>query len=834
MQKKDFSPLNQLDCISRIFPIKGAFIVGAGRGEGAWFELLRTSDAPALLIEADAGRARQLDRDCVDHSNWVVMQQVIAADQKECTFNLLSNPSESTLLPVEVLTDLWPNMKLKQQSACRTVTVSDLLQQVEFEPNWLIVDCLPGLPVLHGAEVLLPSVNVVIVRVLAGQSLNPMAQSSHEDVDAWLRDKGFVCLGLTPERHPALAHAVYVRDYAGMAHQQQTEFKNLQKQIEQLNLAKTNAEQQNNDLQLQLALLNKAGEEQTRLASEHQLHIEHLTEKLDEQTKQAEECQQLIVQLSQSLDEKTKLIEEQQQMLDELGKTKFDAETLASELKGQISELTNAKDEQAKLAAELQTKFIQADQAKSEVDQLVTQYQQQIDQLTQSLDEKTKLVEERQQQLADLNKYKKETANKESELQAQIEKLTGEVDAQNKLTSDLQQQIDQLTKAKEEQGKLAEERQGQIDQLTKAKDEQEPLAAEKQKKIEWLTKARDEQAALAEERKSQIVQLTKARDEQKLVAEERQATIDKLSSESTQQVSQISEMLKLQQGQLEKMEKGLKDQIDNKIVNSTHQIESLIGIESYMGRGQLLPTLHGWTVSPDFAHYLINLIEDNDYDLIIEFGSGSTTVLMAKALMKKNQRAAIQHFFQQREMKTDSQLNLRSEFENLLALTMPAFSDQAMAIPHEPSPRIVAFEHHQHYYGETLKALRQAGVDDLVDLHLAPLRDYNTWEGEHFLYYGCEERIADLAKFLNGRRGKILVLVDGPPGATGKHARYPALPILLQHLATHGLDILLDDFSREDEKEIVERWEFLLGKRSLTYEKKNLGFEKGACLLSIS
>jgi len=39
---------------------------------------------------------------------------------------------------------------------------------------------------------------------------------------------------------------------------------------------------------------------------------------------------------------------------------------------------------------------------------------------------------------------------------------------------------------------------------------------------------------------------------------------------------------------------------------------------------------------------------------------------------------------------------------------------------------------------------------------------------------------------------RVLVIVDGPPAATGPHARYPAGPLVLQHFAGAQIDFLME------------------------------------------
>ena len=78
-----------------------------------------------------------------------------------------------------------------------------------------------------------------------------------------------------------------------------------------------------------------------------------------------------------------------------------------------------------------------------------------------------------------------------------------------------------------------------------------------------------------------------------------------------------------------------------------------------------------------------------------------------------------------------------------------------------------------------------------------------------------------------------MVLVDGPPNTTGKHARYAALPIVLAYFDQANIDFLVDDYRRYDEKEIIQLWLEELqsaGRQAILTEKK---LEKGACLISL-
>jgi hypothetical protein len=70
------------------------------------------------------------------------------------------------------------------------------------------------------------------------------------------------------------------------------------------------------------------------------------------------------------------------------------------------------------------------------------------------------------------------------------------------------------------------------------------------------------------------------------------------------------------------------------------------------------------------------------------------------------------------------------------------------------------------------------------------------------------------------------LVVDGPPGNIQRLSRYPALPLLYGHLNDRST-IIVDDGRREDEREIVARWEKEFTHISATF----LGLEKGAYIV---
>lgn len=222
----------------------------------------------------------------------------------------------------------------------------------------------------------------------------------------------------------------------------------------------------------------------------------------------------------------------------------------------------------------------------------------------------------------------------------------------------------------------------------------------------------------------------------------------------------------------------IKDHINKSSSNVIKQIESFVELQQYVPSSL---NFHGWPISPDIALFMAQKIEENDYDLIVEFGSGTSTMLfasMAKNIKKKNGKKI----------------------------------------------KVVTFEHNEKYYIQTKQQLKQQALHKFASVKYAPLTKY-TYQDMEFMYYDCENELQKLKN--KNRYQKILVLVDGPPGATGPLARFPALPHLLDYLTPQNMDLILDDSHRTEEKAVIDKWEKLLEERNITFKSESIPSEKG-------
>jgi predicted O-methyltransferase YrrM len=110
--------------------------------------------------------------------------------------------------------------------------------------------------------------------------------------------------------------------------------------------------------------------------------------------------------------------------------------------------------------------------------------------------------------------------------------------------------------------------------------------------------------------------------------------------------------------------------------------------------------------------------------------------------------------------------------------------------------RIVSVDHDRAYANRTRWLLNAHGLDGVAEVREAPLSSVNV-DGEEFQWY-------DMAAF--EEVGDIdFLMVDGPPGGLGQDARYPALRILESRLSPVAT-VVLDDAYRADEQHIIARW----------------------------
>nr|WP_321302967.1 hypothetical protein [Alcaligenes faecalis] len=415
-----------------------------------------------------------------------------------------------------------------------------------------------------------------------------------------------------------------------------------------------------------------------------------------------------------------------------------------------------------------------------------------------------------------------EMAQRSQELEVQVKQEQLKCD-------DLQQELRDLGRLRDQQAELAAQRQGELLQqardhhsLEKSKMELEArqqelerlLAVHTARETEYMQNLRDQVQTLAaqqptlevkvadllkQQAKSQAEELLRVHAEQmqsikgqaQVLAAQQPALEAAVAALMKQQAEQQS---KQQTDELLRVRRYLENLIKSNSANTTRQVQSFIGMQEYLATGSL-PAFnsqsHSWPVSSDFALFLMQRVVLEQYDLIVEFGSGMSTVVLAKTLAIAVERTG------------------------------------------RKPPRFVSFDHLERYYKQTKDHLDQAGLGDSVDLVLAPLAEWKGEDGATQDYYDCRKKLSDLARSRSPVFKRILVIVDGPPASTGTQARYPAGPIVADSFPKAHIDFVLDDYIREDEKETAQRWLSELKLTEVPGALTEYKFEKDACLITV-
>ncbi|MFB9659176.1 O-methyltransferase [Glycomyces mayteni] len=198
------------------------------------------------------------------------------------------------------------------------------------------------------------------------------------------------------------------------------------------------------------------------------------------------------------------------------------------------------------------------------------------------------------------------------------------------------------------------------------------------------------------------------------------------------------------------------------------KVEDLLALYHDIDPGRALPHTQGWAAGVDLARYLYTQVREHGRTRVLECGSGSSTVLFAYAL---------------RALGTG---------------------------------RAVALEHEPRFAEITRGMLRERGLEEWAEVVDAPLVDV-ALAGESWRWY--DPQAVPAGEF-------DLLVVDGPPGSTGPQARYPAVPVLYEHLAPGAL-VVLDDAFRPEERATAERWAAEFD----GLEPERIGHERGTIVL---
>jgi predicted O-methyltransferase YrrM len=190
-------------------------------------------------------------------------------------------------------------------------------------------------------------------------------------------------------------------------------------------------------------------------------------------------------------------------------------------------------------------------------------------------------------------------------------------------------------------------------------------------------------------------------------------------------------------------------EVKAEIKQTFRQLEALQNLSAVLPPIDLLPATRVWAASPDLLVVLVDLVITERPSLVLECGSGASTLW--------------------------------------LALAMRRFGIDG---------RIVALDHDPVFGSRTRDLLARHDVCDLAEVRDAPLESFSLGDQTYSWY--ARKTWEDLT-------GIDLLFVDGPPATTGHQARYPALPLLAGSLSPVATAVL-DDLVVPDMQEVLRLW----------------------------
>jgi predicted O-methyltransferase YrrM/fumarate reductase subunit D len=179
----------------------------------------------------------------------------------------------------------------------------------------------------------------------------------------------------------------------------------------------------------------------------------------------------------------------------------------------------------------------------------------------------------------------------------------------------------------------------------------------------------------------------------------------------------------------------------------SREIEALFQLFDGFTPRAPMPSSGDFALNPTDLLELLHLIRSREPRLVLELGSGTSSVWIAYALERHG-------------------------------------------------GRLISLDHDHGYAQKTRAMLAAHGLDAVATVRDAPLTGVPIG-GSTYRWYD-PTAVADL-------RNVDMLLVDGPPAATGPDARFPALHVLESRLAATAT-VVVDDANRPDEREAVRRW----------------------------
>lgn len=181
--------------------------------------------------------------------------------------------------------------------------------------------------------------------------------------------------------------------------------------------------------------------------------------------------------------------------------------------------------------------------------------------------------------------------------------------------------------------------------------------------------------------------------------------------------------------------------------------------------------LRQWAISPDACLALVNLIESHQPKLIVELGSGVSTIVLATALQRW-----------------------------------------------VPQGRVISVDHSPRYAESTRSLLGENALTN-AEVRTSPLEPFAGADHPSQPWYRMDS--------FDDIHGIDLLFIDGPPAQVGPNARDPSFNALAHRMSDKSW-VVLDDTRRSDESSLAKRW--AIGKSA---SRDDIETEKGLAVIAI-
>ena len=189
----------------------------------------------------------------------------------------------------------------------------------------------------------------------------------------------------------------------------------------------------------------------------------------------------------------------------------------------------------------------------------------------------------------------------------------------------------------------------------------------------------------------------------------------------------------------------------DEIRTSYKQLEILIPLFNDLKITKRLPNTRGYAASPDYIYKIKETIEKNNPSLILEAGSGVSTIIAAYCIKKTGKG------------------------------------------------KIISLDNSEKYAKQTRDELKKHNLTKYADVIYAPLKKQKINKNLSLTWYDLSE--------IGFKENIDLFIIDGPPinSKRSKLPRYPALPFMIDKIK-FGSTIILDDARRKNEQETIKLW----------------------------